>query len=84
MSLRGQVDLDQQVPWAGEVGGQALPLLLPAGREVDAEPGGGALASAAVTVSVDQPAGSAADGLLSASTDLKPVGVSATRHRDRA
>src|SRR5487761_782708 len=54
---------------------------------VSCQPGGASmlnpaaalLASAAVTARVDQPAaGSAVDGLLSASTDLKPVVVSAT------
>ena len=41
-------------------------------------PAAALLAVAAVTVFVDQPAGSAVVGLLSASTDLKPVGVLAT------
>ena len=42
------------------------------------KPAAALLASAAVTVCIVQPAGSAVDGLLSASTDLNPVGVSAT------
>src|ERR1700722_19531769 len=49
----------------------------PGGRSM-LNPAAALLASAAVTVTVDQPAGSAVDGLLSASIDLNPVGVSAT------
>src|ERR1700730_16662792 len=49
----------------------------PGGRSM-LNPAAALLASAAVTVTVDQPAGSAVDGLLSASIDLKPVGVSGT------
>src|ERR1700730_17547371 len=49
----------------------------PGGRSM-LNPAAALLASGAVTVTVDQPAGSAVDGLLSASIDLKPVGVSGT------
>src|SRR5580692_1735998 len=52
--------------------------LQPGGRSIENPATAGAPASAAVTVTCDQPDGSTAEGLFSASTDLKPVGVSAT------
>src|ERR1700722_5340470 len=50
----------------------------PGGRSSENPATAGAPRSAAVTVACDQPDGSTADGLFSASTDLKPVTVSAT------
>src|SRR5580693_9065644 len=50
----------------------------PGGRSIENPATAGAPTSAAVTVSCCQPDGTTADGSLSASTDLKPVGVSAT------